>query len=463
MTTPAEIRSILDRGRSSAVDWFPEGVGASQIALTLAGMANAGGGTVLLGVAPRSSRLQGLADPEAASDKLLQAALLTDPPLILPLPAKVNVGDRTVLAVHVPPGLPHVYALDGRYLVRENTTNGPLPARRLRKLLLERGEVSFESSDPQGASYADLDERKVEDYLRLLPGLTGETPQEVLSGRGCLKALGRDLRPTVAGLLLFGKKPQRWLPGADLLAARFSGREMTDQFVREAITGTLPDQLRRANAFLTENIRRVARLSGLAREEQPEYPPDAVREVVVNAVAHRDYSIQGDDIRVLLFSNRLEVFSPGRLPGPMTVANIASERFSRNAAVVQVLADMGFIERLGYGVDRILALMRKAGLRRPHFEETAGGFRVTLYGQGEASGSRPAISLPHREALELNPRQELALNYVTGHRRITNREFQDLCPDVHAETIRRDLADLVEQGILLKIGDKRATYYILKE
>ncbi|MBI4769881.1 MAG: transcriptional regulator, partial [Chloroflexi bacterium] len=358
---------------------------------------------------------------------------------------------------------PHVYALDGRYLVRDKTASGPLSARRLRKLLLERGEISYESAVPEGGALADLDWRKVEDYLRLLPGLSGETPQDVLLARGCLRPEGGEPRPTVAGLLLFGRRPQRWAPGADVQAARFSGREMSDQFVREAIPGTLPEQLQRASAFLAENVRRVARLTGLTREEQPDLPLEAVREVVVNAVAHRDYAIRGDNIRVLLFSDRLEVFSPGRLPGPVTVANIAEARFSRNAAIVQVLADMGYIERLGYGVDRLLALMRRAGLRRPNFEELAGGFRVTLYGPGEAAGDAAAADLSRWQGLNLSARQERALQYLLGHRRITNREYQDLCPEVHAETIRRDLADLVDRGVLLKIGDKRATYYILKD
>jgi len=463
LSSPTDIRALLESGRGSTVDWLPEGAAVAQIAQTLVGMANASGGTLLLGVAPRSNRVQGLAEPQATADKVAQAALLSDPPLILPRPETVMLENQTVIAANVPAGLPQVYALDGRYLVREKTTNGPLSAGRLRKLLLERGEVSFDSTIPDGAALSDLDGRKVEDYLRHLPGLADETPQEALLGRGCVRLQGKELCPTAAGLLLFGKQPQRWAPGADILAARFSGREMSDEFVREGIEGALPDQLRLATGFLAENIRKVARLSGLAREEQPEFPLEAVREVVVNAVAHRDYSIRGDNIRVLLFSDRLEVFSPGRLPGPVTVANIADERFSRNAAIVQVLADMGFIERLGYGVDRILALMRQAGLRRPHFEETAGGFRVTLYGPGEAVGAGRGMDPARWRGLELHLRQEQALNYLLGHRRITNREYQDLCPDVHAETIRRDLADLVSKGVVLKIGDKRATYYILKE
>ncbi|MCU0475830.1 MAG: transcriptional regulator, partial [Anaerolineae bacterium] len=154
---------------------------------------------------------------------------------------------------------------------------------------------------------------------------------------------------------------------------------MSDTFTRQDILGTLPDQIRRAETFLRDTLRKDVQLrDNMARNERYEYPLEAVRELVVNAVAHRDYSIHGDGIRLYVFADRLEITSPGRLPGPVTLQNIKDERFSRNPAVVQVLADMGFIERLGYGVDRVFELMRQHGLREPVFTETDGGFRVTM-------------------------------------------------------------------------------------
>jgi len=207
-------------------------------------------------------------------------------------------------------------------------------------------------------------------------------------------------------------------------------------------------------------LRSVVRLVGLTREERPEYPPEAVRELLVNAVAHRDYNIQGDNIHLHIFADRLEVHSPGGLPGPMNLDNLLAARFSRNAVIVQVLSDLGFVERLGYGLNRVVHVMREYGLRPPRFEELGGTFRVTLYSETPQGLAAPA-SLAHTD-VELNPRQQLALSYLASHPRITNRAYRELCPDVSPETLRRDLADLVARGVLLKIGDKRATYYILK-
>ncbi|MBI5960133.1 MAG: hypothetical protein HY866_15440 [Chloroflexi bacterium] len=204
----------------------------------------------------------------------------------------------------------------------------------------------------------------------------------------------------------------------------------------------------------------------MARTEQFEYPFKAVRELVVNAVAHRDYSIQGDGIRLYLFSDRLDVISPGRLPGPVTIANILDERFSRNSAIVQVLSDMGFIERLGYGVDRVFALMREDNLPEPEFAETSGGFRVTLYNKPAAAReNEPDLFGGVFQGQMINRRQEYALDFLVNrsNARITNKDLQELCPDVHSETLRRDLVDLVSRGILIKMGEKRGSYYVLKK
>ena len=191
-----------------------------------------------------------------------------------------------------------------------------------------------------------------------------------------------------------------------------------------------------------------------------EYPLPVVREAIVNAVAHRDYAIRGDDVRVLMFSDRMEIYSPGRLPGHVTLDNLLTERFSRNEAIVQALSDMGFVERLGYGIDRMIVAMNEAGLPAPVFEETVAGFRVTLRGRGDDLVSpEPAPRWANRQ---LDPRQERALAYLAEHGTITNREFRELIPEISDETIRRLLADLVDQGLIIKVGERKATYYILK-
>jgi ATP-dependent DNA helicase RecG len=269
--------------------------------------------------------------------------------------------------------------------------------------------------------------------------------------------------PTNAGLLLFGRDVERFFPQCEVTLVRYRGREMSDEFLREDIRDTLVETVRRAEIWLSEHMRRGSRMVGLERQDWVQFPQGAVREALVNAVAHRDYTIRGEGIRIALFGDRMECYSPGRLPGHMTVANIVEERFSRNETLVQVLSDFGLIERLGYGIDRMLRQMSDSGLPPPEFRETAAGFLVTLRGHG-GDDRLDAAAVDTREwrRMGLNERQIAALTHLAEHRRITNSDLQDLAPDVSAETLRRDLADLVERGLLLKIGEKRGAYYILK-
>jgi ATP-dependent DNA helicase RecG len=360
--------------------------------------------------------------------------------------------------------LPHVYCLDGRFLGREGIQTNPLPARRLRQLLLERGVIQFETQVPPFAALDDLDPEKIGAYIQSLNLPREETTQEILLRRGCLKWEKDILSPTYASLLLFGRSPQQWLPNATILAARFSGVSLSEHYIKQDIGGTLPDQIRQAEAFVYANLSSVVRLVGLTHQERPEYPPEAVRELLVNAVAHRDYNLQGDNIHLFIFADRIEIHSPGDLPGPVTLDNLLEARFSRNAIIVQVLSDLGFVERLGYGLDRVVTVMRQNGLRSPRFEEVAGSFRVSIYGEDEAQAGIGSArqDLGKYQNMSLNPRQELALGFLSRYRRITNRDYQELCPDVHPETLRRDLVELVSKDVVIKVGDKKATYYILK-
>lgn len=457
--TASDIPVLLAAGPGERVHFAPPGVSPVRLAEALAAMANAHGGAVLIGVTA-GGRAVGLDDPGQVREIVQAAGLLTLPPLILPLPQTIAHAGKVLCLVEVPPGLPHVYSLGGRYLTRTGSHNRLLSTAELSSLLLARSEAGFESQPVPHATVEDLDPARVADYLSVLGGPVGERWEKTLLARGCLHPTADGPLPTYAGILLFGRQPQRFLRNAEILLVRYAGPQMSDEFVRHDAIGTLPDQIRQAETFVNTNMRRGMRLKGFTREETTEYPLPVVREAIVNAVAHRDYAIRGEGIRVLLFSDHLEVYSPGRLPGHVTLDNLLSERFSRNEAIVQALSDLGFVERLGYGIDRMIAAMAEAGLPAPAFEETVAGFRVTLHGRGdELVSPEPTPRWGNRQ---VNPRQERALAYLAEQGSITNREFRELFPDLSDETIRRDLADLVDQGLIMKIGERRATYYILK-
>ncbi len=246
-----------------------------------------------------------------------------------------------------------------------------------------------------------------------------------------------------------------------VILVRFKGTSVreavatSERYLRRVeIVGPAARLVERTWEVLFEEIQQQPQVKGLKRQEKFDYPVEAVREAVVNAICHRDYSITGQRIEIRLFDDRLEIISPGGLPGHMTLDNILDEHYSRNPRLVRGLYYWGYIEELGQGVDIMYEAMRREHHPAPEFRDTGRSFTVTLLSAVD--------EIAQRFGDQLNPRQMRALRFLDANERITNRDYRELCPDVTPETIRLDLRDLVEKGILLKIGDKKGTSYVRK-
>jgi ATP-dependent DNA helicase RecG len=289
--------------------------------------------------------------------------------------------------------------------------------------------------------------------------------EEALVKRGCLaKNETGQLSPTHAGLLLFGQSPDQFIPSAEIIAVCYNGLQMSDTYSREDLRGPLSHQIQQAEAFVAQHLPPGFHLNDLDWENHPTLPLDAVREVIINGVLHRDYERGGDSVRLFMFTDRLECTSPGRLPGPMTVDNLLSERFSRNEVLARVLSELGFVERLGYGLDRLSRRMAEEGLPPPQFEETTAGFKVTLFNRPAAqlTGQTGAAPTQRWLALGLFQRQVKAMNFVLEHGRLALSDFGQLYPDISPHALRRDLDDLVKRDLLLRVAEGPMVYYILK-
>ena len=204
-----------------------------------------------------------------------------------------------------------------------------------------------------------------------------------------------------------------------------------------------------------------------------------MREALVNAVCHRDYKLKGRRIEIRKFADRLEILSPGGLAGYITLDNIVEEHYSRNPRLVQGLFQWGYIEELGLGIDRMIEELTLAGHPQPKFEPKQNSFSVVMSNMRERRmthniviNSPTSTTVSHEghasgqpdqpNQLTVNERQARMLQYLREHGRITNRDFQTLVPNVSPETLRMDLADLVDKSVLMRVGEKKGTYYILK-
>lgn len=435
---------------------------ADLLAETLIAMANADGGTIYVGVA-EDGRPTGYVYPEDVNEVVEQAELRCRPPILAEW-NQTEIGGRFVFVGHVTRSRTLHTLEDGRVLVRTGAENRPLAGAQLQQVATTRATGDYEAEPVPGATRSDLDNEVLDEFIRVWQERQGRQLTRPLDD--LLREMGWLLpngQPTVAGILLFGKSPTTFIPKCGVTFVRFSGdrpqiEEGKARYGRRVeINGALAQVVHRTLEITTEEIHRGAVVQSVKREEQWIYPPPVIREALVNAVAHRDYSLSGRGVEIRMYSDKLEISSPGGLPGYITVDNIIEEHFSRNPRIVSGLYQWGYIEELGTGVDLMYHEMTSRGHPPPVFDATSSRVTVTFQAQQRRTPLPPSAA-----NLTMNERQAKALSFVQKNDRIRSREYQELCPDVSPETLRLDLADLVERGVLLKIGRKRGTYYILK-
>jgi ATP-dependent DNA helicase RecG len=453
-------RSLLRQQPGLTLEFLPE-VDAGRIAEIIAAFANTEGGTLVIGIDAAGNVGSRLVDEEV--DGALQMATRMCKP---PVPTKWDqdqINGIDIIQLHVPKSSDAHLLLDGRMMIRRGHENLEVGSPGVTRIVGHASTADFELEPVAGTAREDLDDNVIDEYMERRQKRTPRS--QILPKNKLLQQIGAITEegiPTVSGMLLFGKEPQLFLPQAKTIFVKFADTQPRQPGGgigygrREELVGPLPLIIDRAWRVTWEEMNKQAVVRGLQRQEETEYPEVAVREALVNAVAHRDYRLRGRGIEIRMYTDRLEVTSPGGLPAHITLDNIVDEHYSRNPRIVNGLYQWGYIEELGLGVDSMIEAMINAGHVPPEFDATESRFTVKLFNRKD-----PALVVQQWEHT-MNERQMKVLEYLQRHDAITNREYRELCPHVGAETLRLDLADLVTKGILLKIGEKRGTRYILK-
>ena len=429
------------------------------LAECLVAFANSDGGLIVLGIDDDGHLTETIWEEEAES-ALREAATYCSPPV----PTQwqpIETRKVTLIGINVPRSN-HLHTFyDGRVLIRSGSQNRALIGDEVRDLANSKNSAEFETETVPGATPNDLNWDTIREYLDKRETRGSAKVNDTNEFLFEIGATDREGNPTTIGILLFGHNPQMFFPQSGVVFVRFHGTEPRDvgggvgYGRRDEITGPMARVVERAWNIIYEEMRVGATVKKLEREEVTEYPRFAVREALVNAIAHRDYQVTGRRIEIRMYADRMEIISPGGLPGYMTLDNLVEEHFSRNPRLVNGLYQWGYIEELGLGIDQMIEEMMQAGHPPPDFRAAPHSFTVSL------ANKRERAPIP-KWASNMNERQARALTYVRENGSITNREYQTLCPDVSSETLRLDLVDLVEKGLLLKIGSKKGTHYILK-
>ncbi|MGH8908459.1 MAG: ATP-binding protein [Egibacteraceae bacterium] len=297
--------------------------------------------------------------PEGLARRIDEAAYDCEPPVIT-VTEVLEIDGKHVVVVRIPKGSARPYRTkSGRYYVRTASRCRAASREELLRLFQATQSIFYDETPLYRTTLADLDLDAVDAYLRRV-GMADLVDQDIC---GLLRnwRLYDGERATLAGLLLFGRRPQSQVPFAQINAARFSGLDSsTDPADRTDLTGRLLDVIDQAAAFLRLSLRSPHRIRGFEPERHPELPEEALREAVVNAVAHRDYTVRGP-IRLFVLDDRVEIHTPGTTPNTVdATAMRAGVHVPRNPFIYARLFAAGSVTGAGTGIPRMARLVREA-------------------------------------------------------------------------------------------------------
>jgi ATP-dependent DNA helicase RecG len=417
----------------------------------ICGFANAQGGRIYIGK-DDNGKVIGINDYKKLMDEIPNKIKNN-----LGITAEVNLleeNDKHFIEIIIQPYSVPI-SLRGRYYYRSGSVKQELTGAALNEFLLKRAGFTWDDVIEERATFADIDENTIKKYLRKaetggrLPDVDGLTTEELLE-KLRLTENGKLKR---AAIVLFGKDPGRFYPNTFVKIGKFDDDDFTIRFqeVEEGNVIEVLDKVLRTldYKFLIKNIS----FEGMNRVETLEYPIPALREMLLNALIHRNY--MGAPTQLRVYDNKLTLWNHGALPEGITLDKLSKSHSSypRNPILAEACFKGSYIDSWGSGIMKIVDSCKVAGLPNPVMEEEGGGFIVKLF--------KNIYTEDQLQKLGLNPRQVKGVLCVKEKGRITNSEYQKL-NEVSKPTATRDLSELVETyKLLINIGFGAGSHYEL--
>ncbi len=438
---------------SSTVEWkssFPE---KEQIIKTTIGFCNRFGGKLVIGIA-NNGEITGINESEAEKqmehlDKMIYES---SAPPIIPLVHTQRVGDKVILLIEVSSGMNKPYyikslGMEKGVFVRLGRSTMKANADMIEELKWSSRGLHYDMSSLYHTTMNDLDMAAIEDFFSFRKGSNKNSINAILASFNIIHEEHKSKYLTVTGMLLFGKQPEKHLSEAFIICSRFSGISGRTAIASQDCTGTLFEQFEMAFAFILKHLHRSFVIRGKKREEKLEIPEVAIREILLNAIVHRNYHIQAP-IKVAIYDNRIEIFSPGDFPGPINISNLLSGlTYIRNPGISKIFRQAKYIEKLGSGFHNLFNSYEDWGLKIPEVIEGENFIKCILPREKQKSLQS-----------DVSSEEEKILNLFNQIEELTISDVINLLGIARATAGRR-LNSLVTASKLKKIGFGKATSY----
>ena len=395
-----EIKKIIAEGENSRVEFKSEAVTNEGLAIAIIAFLNGQGGMLFWGVEDdgRITGLQGSIDRKMNTISQICQSHVRPP--IIPVLDTFTLENNQILCLTVEKGIQKPYYIIKNekilFYIRVGTTCRLASPDQIAILYSGHSFVHYDASPVPEMAVEYLDERRIQHYFKGIKKITEKQYREkrdnlCFNARISAKLADRTVA-TLAGGLLFGREPSRFIPSAGIRCGVFQGKKKDYEMLDKKFIDTpiLPYEIEeipveygiieQAIQFVQSNTKRSSFMQGIKRIELSEYPLEVLREVITNALIHRDYSLQGGQIQLLIFSDRIEVHSPGKLPNTLTIEMIKNgASYARNPILMKFVENYGYVEHLGLGIpEKIIKPMLDRGYPEPEFTDNGYEFIVTL-------------------------------------------------------------------------------------
>ena len=452
-----DINKLLLEPESKTLEFKKDLSSLQPILKTLVAFANTAGGTLIIGVSP-DKKLMGVPDVLKAEEKIANAVADSIEPTLLPEIEVATVKKKDLLIVKVcywkAPFYIKKQGLSKGVYIRLGSTSRPATSEIISEL---RRPLIHQTYDQQALSDLSKDALDFKKIKTIFSAVKKEITESKLRTLGILVSSNQGIVPSIGGLILFGKKEHRrdLFPDIRIRCARFQGKNKTyilDQF---EVEGSLLDAVEEVPKFIARNTRLKAEIQNIRRKDIPEYPEVAIREILINALVHADYSIVGSSgIQIAIFDDRLEILNPGMLPFGFTMEDLkAGVSRIRNRVIAKIFHELGLMEEWGSGYQRVISACSKENALEPEWVEQGTSMRVTLY-------SQKTIPVPSSEKpfQELTDRQRAILALFEKNQKLAFREiYRYFSNDISERTMRYELSQLKKGGFLNSKGKGPST------
>jgi len=365
-----DLSILLQEGEGSMLE-YKESL-SSALSRELVAFANTTGGKILLGVRDDGS-VKGITDTNDIRARIQDIARNCDPPVKILL---THIDTVTVITVRESSEKP-VQCSDG-FFWRQGAVTQKLTREEIRTFFQKEGAIRFDLSvSPKFRYPEDFDADKFTNWLSQSGISSNGNREDILVNIEAAERIGGKLLFRNAGILFFAKDPRRFFNQAYITCILFQGTTNVRILDRKDFAGGAVADIEDSLRFIERNTRLSYKIEGLKREEIPEYPMASLREAITNAVMHRDWFIEGANVFVQIFSDRIEISSPGGLPPGMQQTDLGHKSVRRNPIIADLYHRIGFIEKAGTGIERMREGARESGCPEPVFDAD-GFFTVTF-------------------------------------------------------------------------------------